>query len=75
MSWKNLLSSDPEICGGQICVKGTRVMISVILDNLAEGSTIDEILENYPTLTREGVLAAIKYASEISKDEIVAIES
>ena len=75
MTWKNLLSSDPQICGGQVCIKGTRVMISVILDNLAEGHSVEDILENYPTLTKEGILAAIKYASEITKDEVMPIRS
>ncbi|MCY3410156.1 MAG: DUF433 domain-containing protein [Candidatus Heimdallarchaeota archaeon] len=73
MNWQDHLSSDPNICGGQICVKGTRVMISVILDNLADGMSIDEILEEYPTLNRDGIMAAIKYASLLTKDKMVAI--
>lgn len=73
MKMQDYLSSDPEICGGQICIKGTRIMVSVILDNLAEDNTIEEILVEYPTLTREGVLAAIKYAALLAKDEIISV--
>lgn len=70
MKLPDYLSSDPEICAGQVCIKRTRIMVSVILDNLAEGQTYEEILENYPTLTREGILAAIKYAAILVKDNI-----
>jgi uncharacterized protein (DUF433 family) len=47
------ISVNPEVCHGKACIKGTRVMVSVILDNLAEGIGIDEILKNYPTLTEK----------------------
>jgi uncharacterized protein (DUF433 family) len=49
--WQELLSRDPRVCGGQVCAKGTRVPVSVILDSLAEGSTTEEILRSYPSLT------------------------
>jgi uncharacterized protein (DUF433 family) len=65
------ISVDPNICHGKACIAGTRIMISVILDNLAEGKTIEEILENYPTLTREDIQAAILYASYLTKERVV----
>ena len=73
MKWKDHLSSDPKICGGQICIKGTRIMISVILDNIAEGNSIKEILDDYPTLTENDIYAVVKYASLVVKDEIIVI--
>ncbi len=64
---------DPTICHGKACIKGTRVMISVILDTLAEGLSIEEILKNYPTLQKEDINAALEYAAELSKEEIIAV--
>jgi uncharacterized protein (DUF433 family) len=65
MEWQNYVVVDPQICHGKACIKGTRIMVSVIMDNLAAGLTIDEILRSYPSLTREGVRAAIGYAAEL----------
>ena len=58
MSALDLISIDPEICHGQACIKGTRIMVSGILDCLAAGMSEQEILAEYPTLTAEGVRAA-----------------
>ena len=58
-SWFERLASDPAICGGQVCIKGTRIQASLILDALAGGDTIDDLLRGYPTLTREDVAAAL----------------
>lgn len=62
MSWRERLSSDPAICHGKVCIRGTRIFVSVILDNLAAGLTTDEIVAEYPTLKVENVHAAIAYA-------------
>ena len=63
--------SDPDICGGEPCIKGTRVMVSVILDNLADGETVDSILSSYPSLGREDIQAAISYAAELARERII----
>jgi uncharacterized protein (DUF433 family) len=68
-SWQDFLTSDPGICGGEICAAGTRVPVTVILDNLAEGSTQDEILSSYPSLRPEHVHAALAYAAELAREE------
>jgi len=60
---------DPTICHGKPCIKGTRIMVTVILDNLAEGATPEEIIANYPPLTVEDVKAAIAYAAELAREE------
>ncbi|MBA2447571.1 MAG: DUF433 domain-containing protein [Chloroflexi bacterium] len=55
---------DPNTCGGEPCIAGTRIMVSVVLDNLAEGLTPEAIAEEYPPLTVEDVRAAVAYAAE-----------
>ena len=73
MNWQDRISVDPNTCHGKACIKGTRIMVSVILDNLAEGASADEILNSYPSLKREDVQAAIGYAAELARETIVAI--
>lgn len=73
--WLDRISSDPTICHGKVCIKGTRIMVSVILDNLAEGSTFNEILQDYPSLTSEDITAALQYASYLTTERIIAISS
>lgn len=65
MNWRDRVSIDPTICHGKACIKGTRIMVSVILDNLAEGETPERILRSYPTLRPEDIQAALTYAAEM----------
>lgn len=65
-----LISIDPEVCHGQPVVKGTRVLVTVVLDALAAGLSAAEIVRHYPTLTEEGVRAAAAYASWLAKQEV-----
>jgi uncharacterized protein (DUF433 family) len=67
--WKERISVNPDICHGKPCVKGTRIMVAVILDNLAEGLTPEDIVEEYPPLTLEDVRAAIAYAAALAREE------
>jgi uncharacterized protein (DUF433 family) len=71
MNWKDRIIADPGICHGKACIKGTRIMISIILDNLSEGLSADEIINSYPSLTREDIFASINYAAELSKERII----
>jgi uncharacterized protein (DUF433 family) len=73
MKWQDFISVDPTVCHGRACIKGTRVMVSVVLDNLAEGLTFEEILSSYPSLSCEAVKAAIAYAAELGRERVVAI--
>ena len=75
MSLLDRISVDPDICHGRACIKGTRVMVSVILDCLAEGMSEAEIVKNYPSLNAEDIKAAIQYASVLAKEEIYPIHS
>lgn len=58
MDWRKHISIDPNICHGQACVAGTRILVSVVLDNLAAGVAEDEIIAGYPPLTREAIQPA-----------------
>ncbi len=73
MVWKDIISIDPKVCHGKACIKGTRIMVSVILDNLAEGLTPEEIIKSYPSLNREAIQAAIAYAAELARERIIAL--
>ncbi|WP_295408391.1 DUF433 domain-containing protein [uncultured Thiocystis sp.] len=72
MNWQDRLSSDPNICHGKVCVKGTRVMVSVILDNLAEGESHQAIREGY-RIEEEDIQAALQYAAVLASDRIVTL--
>ncbi len=74
MSWKNRISVKPEVCKGRACVAGTRIMVSVVLDNLAAGVNPDELIRSYPPLTREDIQACLAYAASLAHDEVVALE-
>jgi uncharacterized protein (DUF433 family) len=65
--WRSRITIDPKVLAGKPVVRGTRISVAFILDLLANGWTIEEILENYPQLEREDVIAALKYAAEVLK--------
>lgn len=67
------ISINSEIGHGKACIKGTRIMISVILDNLAEGLSMNEIIKNYPSLKKEDIKAALEYAAFLAKEEILPL--
>jgi uncharacterized protein (DUF433 family) len=73
MDWRNRISADPNICHGKVCIKGTRIMVSVILDNLAAGISAEAVLQSYPTLKPDDIQAALSYAAELSKGRIVTL--
>ena len=60
---------NPEICHGKPCIKGTRIMISIILEWLEAGKSFDEIIEAYPTLKKDDISAAIRFARKLAEDE------
>ncbi|WP_341524984.1 DUF433 domain-containing protein [Nostoc sp. UHCC 0302] len=76
MQQDNLLSRisiDPNICFGKPCIRGHRIWVSLILDYLAGGMTIEEILEAYSSIEREDVLACIAYGAEMARDVFVEL--
>jgi uncharacterized protein (DUF433 family) len=64
IDWRNYIATDPSVCHGQACIKGTQIPVSVVLDNLAAGLSAAEILQSYPTLSAEAIRAALAYATE-----------
>lgn len=73
MQWTDRITVDPQVCHGRPCIKGTRIMASVVLDNLAEGVAVDEILQSYPALEREDVNAAVAYAAALARERFVPL--
>jgi len=69
VDWQSRIVSDPAVCHGKPCIRGTRILVSVVLDNLAEGLTPEQIVAEYPPLTREDVSAAMSYAALLAREE------
>jgi uncharacterized protein (DUF433 family) len=72
MNWRERITFDPGICHGKACIKGTRVMVSVILDNLAAGEPTDSIVNGYH-LQPEDILAALAYAADLARDRVLSL--
>ena len=68
---ENLIHSNPAVMMGKPTIKGSRITVELILEKLAAGETVDDILKSYPHLKRDGVLAAIAYASRVMKMDVV----
>jgi len=73
MNWQEHITVDPNVCHGKPCIKGTRVMVSVILDNLAAGLTTEDLIKSYPSVSREAVQAAIAYAADLARERVVTL--
>ena len=71
MDWREYISTDPNVCHGKACITGTRVMVTVILDSMAEGLGPEEIVAHYPSVSREAVQATLLYAAELAKERIL----
>ena len=67
------ISVDPNVCFGKPCIRGTRIWVSLILDFLAGGMTVADILAEYPHLKEEDIRAAIAYGAEMSRERFVEI--
>jgi uncharacterized protein (DUF433 family) len=68
------ISVDSRVCHGQACVKGTRIPVHQMLRMLANGDTIEDLLAEYPTLSRESILACFDYAALLAKEEVTPLE-
>jgi uncharacterized protein (DUF433 family) len=73
MNWKERISIKPDVCKGRACVAGTRILVSVVLDNLAAGLSPAEIMRSYPPLTEEDIRACLAYAASLAHEEIVPL--
>lgn len=66
----NRIMVDPEICGGEPCIKGTRIPVHIILSHLAGGEDYDIIIKNFPRVTREDILACLEYAAYLATEKV-----
>lgn len=73
MDFRDRIVSNPEVCHGKAVFKGTRILVSVVLDSLSEGEEYEDILKNFPKLTVEDIKAALQYASHLCHEETHAI--
>ncbi|MCP3957167.1 MAG: DUF433 domain-containing protein [bacterium] len=73
MNWREHITVDPAVCHGKACIRGTRIMVSVVLDNLAAGLGAEEILASYPSLSRDSIQAAIAYAAELARERLLPV--
>ena len=73
MDWKSYISVEPTVHHGKACIKGTRIPVSVVLDNLAAGLEEKEIIQSYPSLNSNAIHAAIAYAAELAREEVIQL--
>ena len=69
------ISIDPKVCHGQACVKGTRIPVHQVVRMLANRDTIEELLQDYPSLTREDILACLDYAASLAEEQVTPLEA
>ena len=72
-NWRERISVNPAVCHGRACIRGTRVLVSAIVDNVAAGVPQDEILRSYPALTNLDIEAALAYAAELAREGTVEL--
>jgi uncharacterized protein (DUF433 family) len=72
MNYTAAFERRPDVCGGEMVVKGTRVTVRTVLASLAEGASVEEILSDFPTLTREAVRAVIAFAATSAEEDLPA---
>jgi len=70
-NWRERISVNPAVCHGRACIRGTRVMVSVVIDNIAAGVPRDEILRSYPALIEADIDAALAYAAALVREGTV----
>jgi uncharacterized protein (DUF433 family) len=75
MNWQDYITVDPAVCHGKACITGTRIMVSVVLDNLAAGLTAEDIMQSYPSLSRAAIQATIAYAAELARERVVVLSA
>jgi uncharacterized protein (DUF433 family) len=75
IDWHAHIVSDPAIAHGKVCIRGTRIPVSVVLDNLAAGLSAEEIIRSYPSLSLEDVRASVAYGAELARERLIETRS
>ena len=73
MNWKERITINPNVCSGRACVGGTRIMVSVVLDNLAAAVPHEELIRSYPPLTSEDIKACLAYAAALAQEQVLSL--
>ena len=73
MDWRDYITVDPDVMHGSACITGTRIPVSVVLDNLAARVPEERLLAEYPSLTPEAVTAALAYAAELAREQTLSL--
>jgi uncharacterized protein (DUF433 family) len=71
--WQDHITVDPNICHGKACFRGTRILVSAVLDNFAAGETHESVLQSYPTLDPESINAALAFAADLARERIISL--
>ena len=71
INWKNFVTINPEVHHGEPCIKGTRIPVAILVGSVADGMTIEEVVKEYPQITSEAVRAALAYAADVLRQEIL----
>lgn len=72
-NWRERISVNPAICHGRACIRGTRITVSAVMDNIAAGVARKEILKSYPALQQADIDAALAYAAELAREGTVEL--
>lgn len=67
------ITTDPNVCFGKPCIRGTRIWVSLIVENLADDVAVSELLTAYPQLTRDDIRAALAYAAEVTRERVIPL--
>ena len=73
MEWHEHITVNPTVLHGKACIRGTRIPVAVVLANLADGLSIDEVIRSYPSLTAEGIQAALAYAADLAQERVLPL--
>jgi uncharacterized protein (DUF433 family) len=72
-NWRDRIATDPAVCHGQACIRGTRIPVAVVLDNMAAGLSPADIIMAYPSLGPEDIQAALSYSAELARERVVTL--
>jgi uncharacterized protein (DUF433 family) len=72
-NWRDRIATDPAVCHGQACIRGTRIPVAVVLDNLAAGLGVADIITSYPSLGPEDIHATLSYSAELARERVVTL--
>jgi uncharacterized protein (DUF433 family) len=73
MDWQEHITTNPAVLRGKACIRGTRIPVAVVLANLADGLSPNEIIRSYPSLTAAGIQAALAYAADLAQERVLPL--